>query len=166
MNHKDIQRVSDLLCACYRWLGERDNLTSQDVQFLVTQRGSIETIKRESKNETYYVVGRDTEIAGMVSVKNNEITKLYVHPEWHRRGFGKLLFDKAEEIIAENGYTKLILSAIAESPLLFYNSMGMTISGLKTCKMGQETGREVILLEKVIDKKPNHRNQTHKNATS
>ena len=166
MNHEDIPRVSDLLCSCYRWLGKEEHLTPRNIQFLVKQRGSSDTVKRESATETYCVACNDTEIAGMVSVKNNEITKLYVHPMWHRKGFGRLLFEKAEEIIAGNGHTKVILGTIGESPVPFYKSMGMTISGRKTCKMEQESGREVILMEKAIDYKLKHNNRVHKDAAS
>lgn len=150
MNYEDIPKVSELLCSCYRWLGDKEDLTPQYVQYLVRQRGSIDTIKRESKAETYYVACQDTEIEGMVSVKNNEITKLYVDPRSHRKGFGRLLFEQAGEIIAGNGYAKMKLSAIGESPVPFYAAMGMTVSGRKLCKTEQESGKEAILMEKAI----------------
>jgi GNAT superfamily N-acetyltransferase len=159
MNHEDIPTVSDLLCSCYKWLGEKEHLPPQCVQFLLDKRGSTETVRRESETETYLVVCSDDEIIGMVSVRDNEITKLYVHPRWHRRGCGRLLFEKAEEIITGNGYTRIILGAIGESPIPFYESMGMTAFGSKPCKLGQESGRNVILMEKAIEKKPRHGEQ-------
>ena len=152
MNREDIPRVSDILCSCYRWLGEKEDFAPHSVQFLVQQRGSIDTVKRESETETYCVACDNTEIAGMVSVKNYEITKLYVHPQRHREGLGRLLFEKAEEIIVGNGHTKIVLGAIGESPVPFYESMGMNVVGRKPCKLGQESGREVILMEKAINK--------------
>ena len=150
MSNEDFPRVSDLLCSCYRWLGKKEDLTPQNVQFLVEHRGSIDTVKRESEVETYCVACNDTGIVGMVSVKDNEITKLYVHPRWHRKGFGQLLFEKAEEIIAGNGHTTITLGAIGKSPVPFYESMGMVISGRRPCKIEQESGREVVLMEKTI----------------
>ena len=109
MKNEDIPEVSNLLCNCYRWLGNTENLTLEFIDFLTKQRGSIETVIRESETETYLVaVCNDSDIAGMVSVNNNEITKLYVDPKRHRQGVGQFLFKKAEEIITQNGYTKII----------------------------------------------------------
>jgi ribosomal protein S18 acetylase RimI-like enzyme len=166
MNHEDIPAVSDLLCACYRWLGERECLAPQDTQFLVKQRGSISTVTRESATETYCVACHDNEIRGMVSVNHNTITKLYVHPRWHRNGFGRLLFDEAEEIIAGNGHTRLVLGTIGESSMPFYKSMGMAIFGRRPSKMGQKSGRDVILLEKAICKDSAQRSRAPKDTAS
>ena len=166
MNREDIPRVSDILCSCYRWLGEKEGFTPHDVRFLIRQRGSIDTVKRESEIETYCVACDDTETVGMLSVRDNEITKLYVHPRRHREGLGKLLFEKAEEIITANGHTKIILGTIGMSPMPFYESMGMVVSGRKPNKMGQESSREVILMEKEIVKELKHNNRVHKDTAS
>ncbi len=152
MTHQDIPGVSELLCLCYRWLGEKEGLTSQNIEFLVKCRGSIDTVRRESATEIYLVACVEAEITGMVSVKNNEITKLYVDPRWHRKGIGRILFEKAEEMIEKNGYDQIVLGAIGSSPLPFYESMGMKISGRKPCRMEQNSDREVILMEKLINK--------------
>lgn len=150
MTQEDIPRVSDLLCACYRWLGEKETFSSKKIEFLIEKRGSADTVEQESQTETYFVACDGPKIAGMVSVKGNEITKLYVDPPWHRKGFGRVLFEKAEEIITGNGHPKIILGAIGQTPVPFYESMGMTISGRKPCRMAQESAQEIVLMEKAI----------------
>ena len=41
------------------------------------------------ENHTYLVAELDEPIVGMIAIKNNEITKLYVKPENHRTGYRK-----------------------------------------------------------------------------
>ena len=48
----------------------------------------------------------------------------------------------------------------------FYESMGMNVVGRKPCKLGQESGREVILMEKAINKKSKHDNWVHKDSVA
>ncbi len=148
MKEEDIPEVSRLLCSCYKWLGDKEGFSPQLVQFLVNQRGSIDTVGRESETEMYFVACEDAEIAGMVSVKNNEITKLYVDPRRHRRGIGRLLFEKAEELIENNGYSTIILGVLGKSPVAFYEAMGMKVSGRRSRGMQEESNREVILMKK------------------
>ncbi|MGD9210012.1 MAG: GNAT family N-acetyltransferase [Desulfobacteraceae bacterium] len=131
-------------------MGEKECLTPKNIEFLVEYRGSVDTVRHEAEAEKYYVACNDTEIVGMVSVKKNEITKLYVHPLWHRKGVGQLLFEKAEEIIVKSGHTRIILGVIGESPVSFYKSMGMIVSGRKPLKLEHESVREVILMERLL----------------
>jgi GNAT superfamily N-acetyltransferase len=165
MERDDIPKVSDLLCACYGWLAEREPLTPREVRFLVEQRGSIDTVKRESETESYFVACDDAEIAGMVSVRGNEITKLYVHPKCHRKGLGRMLYEKAEEVILGAGYTRIKLVAIGETPVPFYGAMGMKISGRKPWKAAGESGREAILMEKSLTAEPDQKEQVHGDGT-
>jgi ribosomal protein S18 acetylase RimI-like enzyme len=146
----DIPAVSRLLCDCYRWLGQTDGFGAEYVEFLVTQRGSIETIERESAVENYLVACVDDEIVGMVSIKSETITKLYVDPKWHRQGIGVFLFEVAEEIIAREGHQKLTLGTLGESPVPFYMAMGMTVVGYKDFPERFHLDKRAVLMEKVL----------------
>ncbi|MEZ5360409.1 MAG: GNAT family N-acetyltransferase [Candidatus Zixiibacteriota bacterium] len=143
----DFQAVSDLLCDCYRWMGEREGFSQANIDFLVTKRGSVETIERESAEQSYFVAQDGDIIVGMVSVLNNEITKLYVSPARHREGIGRMLFEYAERLIREAGYDSISLGALGQAPVPFYKSMGMKITATKLCKLGDETAREVFVME-------------------
>lgn len=150
MQKNDISMVSKVLCSSYRWLGEKEELPSDLIDFLVKQRGSIETIIRESVTETYLVACDGSLITGIVAVNKNEITKLYIDPKHHRQGIGRLLFSSAEKIITTNGYSNIILGAFGNSPVAFYKSMEMSITGRKVSKPGNSSEVIITLMEKTI----------------
>lgn len=148
MNEQDIEHVSELLCACYRWMGERDNLNSDELRFLVEKRGSVDTIRDEMINQQYLVACDGDDVIGMVAVKKNDIAKMYVHPDHHRRGVGKRLFAAAERIIAGAGYDTLTTSAFGEAPVPFYESMGMTVTRRFQGRPAVMSGRWAYVLKK------------------
>ena len=150
MQKDDIPTVSRLLCDCYKWLGQTDGFGAEYVEFLVTKRGSIETVERESTVENYLVACIDDEIVGMVSIKGETITKLYVDPKRHRQGIGELLFEVAEEIIAREGHQKLTLGTLGESPVPFYTAMGMTVVGYKDFPEQFHLDKRAVLMQKIL----------------
>jgi len=127
MTGKDVPVVSQLLISCYRWLGQTDNFPREFSKFLVSERGSIETVTRESAYQTYLVARYDNNISGMVAIEDNNITKLYVSPDYHRKGVSRKLFEAAEKLIIEKGFDNISLVAISRSPVPFYQAMGMSI---------------------------------------
>jgi ribosomal protein S18 acetylase RimI-like enzyme len=135
MNEDDRAAVSSLLCECYRWLGERERLTADQIEFLVSKRGSLECVTRESRTQLYLVASEEDEIVGMVSVSGNEITKLYVSPACHRKGIGRQLFIEAESAIRDSGHRDLMLGAFP-SAVPFYRAMGLSVTGRKPGALG------------------------------
>jgi ribosomal protein S18 acetylase RimI-like enzyme len=152
MNEDDIPRVSELLIACYNWLNDVENFPPEFTQFLLSQRASIETIERESAYQTYLVARVDNKISGMVAIEEDKITKLYVLPDKHRRGVGRKLFEAAEKIITENGFDKFSLVAIGQSPVPFYQAMGMNIAEIKKSRIPTYIGRDTFIMEKTLDR--------------
>jgi len=150
MTDDEIPAVSKLLCSCYTWLGEIESFPEEFTDFLVTKRGSVETVKRESQSQIYLVAHIGETIAGMVAIRNDEITKLYVSPEHHRKGIGRELFKIAEKLIIEGGYNKIVLGAVAGSPVPFYESMGMSIDERKKSRLEYFKGGEIILMSKKL----------------
>lgn len=146
----DIRAVSTLLCACYRWLGKVEEFSDEYVEFLVSKRGSVETIERESADEDYLVACDDKEIVGMVSTTGDAITKLYVDSNHHRQGIGAFLFEVAEEEITREGHRKLTLVALGESSIPFYEAMGMKITGYKDFPQRFHLTQKAVLMEKEL----------------
>lgn len=144
MKESDIEKVSDLLCSCYRWLANVEKYNEDELNFLLTQRGAVETVKRESAVERYYVAAEDDRIIGMVSIKDSHITKLYVHPDCHGRGIGKKMFNIAKDEIIKSGFHGMNAVAIGESAVPFYERMGMKIVGRKKSTAPGFEGREGI----------------------
>ena len=130
MKPDDIGGVSRLLCECYGWLGGREGLAHHQIDFLQSERGSEETIRRESAEESYFVALKRSRLAGMASVSGNTITKFYVHPSYHGEGIGQEFFAFIENEIRSAGYRSIELGAF-RSAIGFYEKMGMRITGLR-----------------------------------
>jgi ribosomal protein S18 acetylase RimI-like enzyme len=150
MTEAEIPIVSKLLERCYAWLGEIERFPLAFSNFLISERASVETIEREFKNQLYLVAKTRGSIVGMVAIRDNEITRLYVSPENHRQGVGKDLFNAAEQIIAESGFDRLSLVAIGESPVPFYRAMGMSVVKRAKSTLPCYKGGKVILMEKSL----------------
>ncbi|MFQ5630952.1 MAG: GNAT family N-acetyltransferase [bacterium] len=147
MTEEDIPRICEILYASYRWLAEREGFSPDELKGLIETRGSEETVRNESKSELYLVACKNRTIAGMVSVKENEITKLYVDPAHFREGIGAALFCAAEKHIAANKYSEMTLVAIGETPVPFYEAMGMSVIGYKK----DHSGRKVAIMKKTCN---------------
>jgi ribosomal protein S18 acetylase RimI-like enzyme len=150
MEEEDISAVSEMLCECYRWLGEREGLRPDQTEFLVSKRGSIECIARESTTEVYLVASRGREIVGMVSVSGNQITKLYVAPARHGQQIGRRLFAAAEARIRAAGHKDLMLGAFPTA-VPFYTAMGLSVKGQRPCGPAPLAGLSMTLMEKRMD---------------
>jgi putative acetyltransferase len=148
MKQSEIGAVSDLLSECYAWLGEREGFSSLQVEFLVSKRGSIETIQRESRKEQYIVADDGAHLVGMVSVSGDQITKLYVRPSAAGRGIGRELYEAAESIIAASGHARVSLGAFS-SAVPFYQRMGLSAVGRKAAT-GALAGVVITLMEKPL----------------
>ncbi len=150
MQKIDIPAVSTLLCTCYRWLGKTEGFPEEYVEFLVAKRGSVETVERDCVTELYLVACSDGTIVGMVSTRGATITRLYVDPNWHRKGVGAQLYNAAEKTIRSDGHLKLSLVALGESSVPFYQAMGMSVTGRETRRPPFPRDKKVILMERIL----------------
>jgi GNAT superfamily N-acetyltransferase len=146
MTSSEIVQVSELLRESYTLLGELENLSPTQVAFLVSARGSPETIARESQHEKYVIAYDGDNITGVVSVSDGKITKLYVRPSMARRGIGSELYMAAESMIAAAGHRGVSLVAFP-SAVPFYEKMGLRVVGQMKAT-GPLMGLKVTLMEK------------------
>jgi ribosomal protein S18 acetylase RimI-like enzyme len=149
MRNEDLPRVSQIVCAGYRWLAEREGYTQEELDWLVAKRGSEQALRSQSMAYRFLVAGRADLILGVVAIKNNEVTKLYVDPEFHRQGIGAALFRTAEEIIAQAGDKELFLGSFASS-VRFYEAMGLRVTRNKTASSGPLEGRRCVIMKKPL----------------
>lgn len=147
MTANDYERVSEILCACYRWLREPEQFTDEQVEWLVVNRGSVNVVRDESQSQTYLVASRDAQIVGMVAIADNQITKLYVDPDDHRQSVGRALFEAAERIVRDARHNEIILGSQV-SAVPFYEAMGMIALRHKPCTAAPMIGRDVIIMKK------------------
>ena len=62
---------------------------------------------------------------GVLSIRGDEIMRLYVDPLWHRKGVGKRLFEEAAKVVKDKGFKKLVLSSLGTYSVPFYVAMRM-----------------------------------------
>jgi ribosomal protein S18 acetylase RimI-like enzyme len=151
MTDADHAEVSELLRACFNWLADREGFTDRQREFLVGPRSSAETLREESQTRPHLVArGQDGTILGMAAIRENEIARLYVHPEHHGRGVGKALFQAAESMIRAAGFAEVTVAALVESAAAFYRARGMQEVGRQPYEPQIFGGREVVLLAKRV----------------
>ena len=149
MTDADHAEVSELLRACFNWLAEREGFTDRQREFLVGPRSGAETLRIESQTRPHLVArDQDRTILGMAAIRENEIARLYVHPQYHGRGVGKALFQAAESMIRQAGFTEVTVAALVENAAAFYRARGMHEIGRQPYEPQIFGEREVVLLAK------------------
>lgn len=79
------------------------------VDFFLAHHSS-ENILRDIQSGIVFLLCEDERMVGTVTIKNNEICRLFVLPQYQKCGYGKALLDFAEQKIAEQ-YDVIILDA-------------------------------------------------------
>ena len=149
MTDADHAEVSELLRACFNWLAEREGFTDRQREFLVGPRSGAETLRTEAQTRPHLVArGQNRTILGMAAIRENEIARLYVHPQVHGRGVGKALFQAAESMIRQAGSTEVTVAALVENAAAFYRARGMHEIGRQPYEPQIFGEREVVLLAK------------------
>ncbi len=151
MTYADLDEVSALLRICFNWLADRDGFTPAERTFLTGKRSSVETIREESKTRPHLVARGDGGILlGMTAIRGNELARLYVDPRFHGQRVGCKLFDAAEVMIRDAGFTEMTVAALVESAAAFYRARGMHEIGRQPYEPEIFLGREVVLLVKAL----------------
>lgn len=142
--------VSEIVSADYRKLAAGEGYSSFETECLVKERGSLEAIAAQRRQYAFSVAVSGDTVVGLVAVQNNTIEKLYITPEYYHHGVGTVLFQWAESVIRQQGYSEIILGAFPGS-VGFYEKMGMTESGRKIVKTGPIRGHQFVLMHKPLE---------------
>src|SRR3989344_8847209 len=70
---------------------------------------SPENILKKSLKRICFVAEKNNKIIGYINLSKNEIKKLFVLPKFHKKGIGKELLKKIEEIAKKRKMKKLVL---------------------------------------------------------
>lgn len=98
------------------------------------------------KKGIVYVLYNNENAVGTVTIRDNEICRLFVLPEYQGKGFGGRLIDFAEKKIAEN-YSKIIIDASLSAKSI-YLKRGYVFTEYNTI----ETGNGDFLCYDVMEK--------------
>ena len=151
MTSADIDEVSALLRHCFNWLADREGFTPAARAFLTGERSSAETVREESKTRPHLVAKDDCgTLLGLAAIRGNELARLYVDPRFHGQRVGCKLFEAAEIMIRDAGFTEMTVAALTESAATFYRARGMHEVGRQIYEPEIFMGREVVLLAKAL----------------
>ena len=87
------------------------------VDFFINHH-SKEHIKEDVKKNIVYVIKDSDKIIGTVTVLDNQMNRLFVLPEYHKKGYGKALITFSEELIFKK-YDSIIIDASLPSKSLY-----------------------------------------------
>ncbi len=90
------------------------------VQYFIDYH-SDDRIMADIEARKVYMFDDHGRIVGTVTVSDNEISRLFVYPDFQHMGYGKELMDYAEETIALRNYDHIILDASLPAKQMYLN---------------------------------------------
>jgi GNAT superfamily N-acetyltransferase len=99
--------------------------------------------------EAYTYLEKESVLSGVMALRKNEITKLFVRPGEIRAGIGTMLFEIAQRAVARGGHDTLLVGTTGHA-IPFYESMGMEVLERRTASEGPLEGFEITVLKKAL----------------
>jgi GNAT superfamily N-acetyltransferase len=144
-----VPAVSQVNTAGYVLLAKQEEFTEWQLLRLLMERCSKRNILEWPLRWECFVAESEGDTVGALAIEGNAIAELWVTPDYHRRGIGTALFEKAAELIAARGHDELTLRS-ANSDTAFFEAMGLTVAGKTLCNSGPLEGRELIECRKTL----------------
>ena len=116
-------------------------------EFLAQERKN--TAELYLPNTDTWVIEIDGEVAGFIALMGNEIGGLFLLPEYHGKGAGKALTDKAQDLHGDLEVEVFSENSIGRN---FYSKYGFE---LLEEKLHEPTGRQVLRLKFTANKSLN-----------
>ena len=145
---KDAVAASRIVRLCYEGFGKTEGFDNKIIVELKKRRGTAEHIAEFITNENFFVADDEQILKGMISIKDNEISKLYVDPHHQKQGIGRQLFAHAEDFIQTHCYDAFFVATVSRSAVSFYERMGMKISRRCRIDCGPCIGMTSVILNK------------------
>lgn len=149
MTGEDSECACRILWWCYRWLGNREHLTPQQIDWLLSECVSGAVLDAEQENSVFWVASEAASMLGFIGLREDEITRLHVDPQHHCQGIGRLLFAAAERHVRANGMTGLSVVSWP-SAVPFFEAMGMETNGHKSWTEPVMRGRTSVIMRKSL----------------
>jgi ribosomal protein S18 acetylase RimI-like enzyme len=126
------------------WLSTYPNkevgVTKEDIEDRFKDRLSEENIKKRTEqytnvpeNELYLIAKEGTLVVGTLKVVKregfNQLQAIYVLPEYHGKGIGTMLWNKAEEFLGKDKNIIVQLATYNKQAESFYKKLGFVDTG-------------------------------------
>ena len=79
---------------------------------------NVKNISEDIVENDVYLLYDEEQMVGTLTIKKNEINRLFVLPEFQRKGYGKLLLEFAENEIAKQ-YNEIVLDASLPAKVIY-----------------------------------------------
>jgi putative acetyltransferase len=116
-------------------------------EFIAQER--INTAEIYLPNTDTWVIGTDDQVIGFIALMGNEVGAIFLQPEYHGRGAGKALMDKAQQIHGDLEVEVFKENSIGRE---FYSRYGF--NQLEE-KLHEPTGQQVLRLAFTANKASN-----------
>ena len=120
----DSEEASSVITRCLQEVNSRDYTPSQ-IERLCSEFTPEKVRKRfgESSFVAVHSKGEDEEVVGTATLQEDELGSVFVHPDLHGRGVGKLLVLHVEEVARQRGVA--VMRAYSSlTALTFYLYLG------------------------------------------
>ncbi|MFB9864140.1 GNAT family N-acetyltransferase [Rufibacter immobilis] len=155
----DIALIQELAYAT--WQPTYEKILSQaQIDFMLTEIYSPEALRKQmDEGQTFLLLRQGETPAAFASFsllqadqKLYKLNKLYIHPLFQGRGFGKILLEEVTQRAKAQGAEKLELNVHRQNPAFhFYQKHGFEISQIIDIPFGQFTLNDYILHKKLSD---------------
>jgi citrate lyase synthetase len=98
-------------------------IPKEGLEYLKNNLWGLEVLKKDAKEGYTVVVKDDDKVIGTGTIVGNYISKIYVKPEYHGCGIGKLIVKYLEDKAKSNGVKKIFLASNLSAEK-FYTKLG------------------------------------------
>lgn len=88
------------------------------VTFFLEHHCEANILNDIKNNQVFLCIGHEQAVVGTVTIKKNEICRLFVLPQYQKNGYGKEMLDYAESIIAKT-YSEICIDASLPAKKLY-----------------------------------------------
>lgn len=148
MTESDVAAVSRIVSGGYAYLTQREGYSPDQAGRLQAECCSMASIQSWLSHWKCFVAESDAGIAGVLAIDRNDVAELWVDTSRHRKGIGTALFQKAEQIISEEGFPDLTVRCAGSSMRPFYEAMRCVVVGVRVCQNGPLAGWPLTLFRK------------------
>lgn len=145
---------ADACCAIVNAaIAEMDGLNPAARALVIAKNGPADLAADLGACHAVVAEGPQGLIVGLGALAGSEIKRVYVRPDAHRRGTGRLLLEALETEAARRGEKRLTLQASLSS-VPFYLALGYQRLGDDVTRNGEAEFRHVAMAKHLADQDP------------
>lgn len=116
---------------------------------------SLQNIQKDILDGNVYILNVENKVIGTITICENEINRFFVLPEYEHKGYGTKLFNYAQELICNNGFTSIILySSFSAKPM--YKKLGFIEKEFELITTSTKDFLAADIMEKQIEENNKH----------